>query len=123
MNNPVNWFEIATIDLERAKNFYTAVFNSEFEHIEMPGNEMYMFKMSGESAKYGSGAIVKTNENTPSAEGTIIYFSCKDAATEAARVDAAGGKLLFPKMSIGEFGFISQFIDTEGNRIGLHSEA
>jgi predicted enzyme related to lactoylglutathione lyase len=46
-----------------------------------------------------------------------------EIATEAVRVDAAGGKLLFPKMSIGEFGFISQFIDTEGNRIGLHSEA
>jgi predicted enzyme related to lactoylglutathione lyase len=28
--NPVNWFEIAVNDLERAKNFYTKVFNCQF---------------------------------------------------------------------------------------------
>lgn len=121
MNNPVNWFEIATVDLNRAKNFYKNVFNAEFEHISMPGTEMEMFKMGGEAQNYGGGALVKTEDNTPSTEGTIIYFSCKDVSEEASRVEGAGGKLLFPKMSIGDFGFISQFIDTEGNRIGLHS--
>lgn len=120
MNNPVNWFEIATIDLERAKEFYSKVFNAEFEYIEMPGSQMYMF--AGDSEDSGSlGALLKDKENTPSVDGTIIYFKCEDVAVEASRVEGAGGKLLFPKMSIGEFGFISQFIDSEGNRIGIHS--
>lgn len=121
MNNPVNWFEIATENLERAKDFYTAVFNREMQYIEMPDAKMYMF--AGEPESPGSmGAIVQASENTPSTDGVIIYFSCEDVNNEIQRVEQAGGKVLFPKMSIGEFGFISQFIDSEGNRIGLHSQ-
>jgi predicted enzyme related to lactoylglutathione lyase len=121
MNNPVNWFEIATIDLERAKEFYAMVFKREFQLIEMPGTKMYMF--AGETdAKGGAGALVLSEENKPSSDGTIVYFECEDVASETSRVETAGGTLLFPKMSIGEFGFISQCIDTEGNRIGFHSE-
>lgn len=120
MNNPVGWFEIATTNLERAKKFYTEVFKAEFQLIEMPDSKMYMF--AGEGDKPGAmGALIDDNQNTPSAEGTIVYFNSEDVAIEVGRVEAAGGKVLFPKMSIGEFGFISQFIDTEGNRIGLHS--
>ena len=120
MNNPVNWFEIATTDLERAKEFYSAVFKREFQLIEMPDTKMYMFDGGPES--FGAmGALVSGPENKPSSDGSIIYFRCDDVANEASRVEAAGGTLLFPKMDIGEFGFISQFIDTEGNKIGLHS--
>lgn len=121
MNNPVNWFEIAATDLERAKKFYTVVFKREFELVEMPGTKMYMFS-GGNGAQGAAGALVLSDENKPSADGTIVYFECEDVASETSRVESAGGKLLFPKMSIGEFGFISQCIDTEGNRIGLHSE-
>ena len=121
MNNPVNWFEIATSNLERAKDFYAAVFKRPFQLVEMPGAKMYMF--AGESSGNGAlGALVQSEENKPSADGTIIYFECEDVANETGRVEQAGGKLLFPKMSIGEFGFIAQCIDTEGNRIGFHSE-
>ncbi len=120
MKNPINWFEIAAPDLERAKNFYAQVFGVSFQFVDMPGSPMYMFPMDEKSHGCG-GALVKSDDNKPSAEGTIIYFSCEDVAVEAGRVEAAGGKLLFPKMSIGEFGFISHFIDTEGNRIGLYS--
>lgn len=120
MNNPVNWFEIATNNLERAKGFYTTVFNREFQLIEMPDSKMYMF--SGDPDTKGAvGALVSSEQNKPSTDGTIIYFDCEDVANETSRVESAGGKLLFPKMSIGQFGFISQCIDTEGNRIGFHS--
>ncbi|MFT7628392.1 MAG: putative enzyme related to lactoylglutathione lyase [Ulvibacter sp.] len=43
MSNPVNWFEIATTDLERAKEFYTVVFKRDFQLIEIPGSKMYIF--------------------------------------------------------------------------------
>jgi uncharacterized protein len=52
---------------------------------------------------------------------TLIYFSCDDCAVEESRVEAAGGRVQKPKMSIGEFGFISLAIDSEGNMFGLHS--
>lgn len=120
MNNPVSWFEIGCVDLERAKAFYTKVFNAAFEYVPMPDSPMYMFPGNPESAG-AMGALVQSESNKPSSEGTIIYFGSEDVAVEASRVDESGGKLLFPKTSIGEFGFIAQFIDTEGNRIGLHS--
>jgi len=120
MNNPVQWCEIAATDLDRAKDFYAKVFNLEFQLIEMPDSKMYMF---GSSDKPGSsGCLVKSSENKPSTDGTIIYFACKDCAVEAGRVEEAGGKLIVPKTDIGEFGFFAQFIDTEGNRLGIHSQ-
>jgi predicted enzyme related to lactoylglutathione lyase len=93
----------------------------EFQYIEMAETKMYMFNSGGPEAPGSTGALVNDKENVPSTNGTIVYFSCEDVSNEAARVEEAGGKLLFPKMSIGDFGFISQFIDLKGNRIGLHS--
>ena len=119
MNNPIQWLEIATTDLERAKGFYSKVFNLEFQFIEMPDSKMYMF---GSPNEVGStGCLMQAEGSTPSPDGTVVYFSCEDLATEAARVKEAGGNLLIPKTDIGEFGFFAQAIDTEGNRIGLHS--
>lgn len=120
MTNPVTWFEIAATDLERAKTFYEKVFKIECNFVDMPGSPMYMMGSAMDIPGAG-GAIVKSENNTPSTDGNMIYFTCEDVAVEASRVESAGGKLLFPKESIGEFGFIAQFIDTEGNRIGLHS--
>ena len=57
----------------------------------------------------------------PSSNNTVVYFETEDNIAEEQRIEAAGGKLVQPKMNIGEFGFISIFIDTEGNTIGLHS--
>ena len=53
---------------------------------------------------------------------TSALANLNDVAAEAARVEEAGGKLIVPKTDIGEFGFFAQCIDTEGNRIGMHSE-
>jgi len=119
MNNPIQWLEIAATDIERAKNFYAKVFNLEFQFIEMPETKMYMF---GQSGREGSSGLCQSPENKPSTDGTIIYFKCDDVAVEAACVEDAGGNLIVPKTDIGEFGFFAQFIDTEGNRIGMHSE-
>ena len=52
-----------------------------------------------------------------------MYFSCADCAVEAAKVEKAGGSLVKPKFSIGQYGFIALAFDTEGNLFGLHSIA
>lgn len=119
MYNPIHWLEIATKDLERAKSFYETVFKLEFQYLEMPDSKMYMF---GKQEMIGSGGcLVKSNDNKPSTEGTLVYFSSEDLATELGRIEEAGGKIIVPKTDIGEFGFFAHVIDTEGNRIGLHS--
>ena len=52
---------------------------------------------------------------------TLVYFHCEDCAVEEARMAAAGGQIKRSKMSIGEFGFVTLALDTEGNMVGLHS--
>ncbi|MFM8744236.1 MAG: VOC family protein [Cytophagales bacterium] len=121
MKNKLTWFEINVSDLERAKLFYQSVFGAEFTFVDMPDAPMYMFKADMANGEVG-GALVKASDNSPNDKGTVIYFGSQDVTVEAAKIEPAGGKLLFPKTSIGDFGFIAHFIDTEGNRIGLHSE-
>jgi predicted enzyme related to lactoylglutathione lyase len=119
--NPVGWFEIYVQDMDRAKAFYEAVFETPLERLNTPPDiEMWAFPMDLGSAG-APGALVKMNGCTSGGGGTLVYFSCADCADEAARVVAAGGQLMKPKFSIGEYGFIALAIDTEGNVIGLHS--
>jgi len=119
MSNPIQWLEIATTDLERAKSFYASVFGLEFEFVEMPDSKMYMFGAPGQEGS--SGCLINGEGSIPSAEGTMVYFSCDELSTELSRVEAAGGQVLVPKTDIGDFGFFAHILDTEGNRIGLHS--
>lgn len=122
--NPVGWFEIYVSDMERAKKFYEAVFDTKLETMSMP-EEFGNMKMEAFPADYtkagAPGALVQMSHVTPGVGGTLVYFSSDDCETEAARVEAAGGKIQQPKFSIGEYGFVCMFEDTEGNTIGLHS--
>jgi predicted enzyme related to lactoylglutathione lyase len=71
----------------------------------------------------GAGGALTTMEGMkPGGGGTLIYFACEDCAVEQARVEPAGGRVLQPKMKIGDYGFISICMDTEGNPIGLYSQ-
>lgn len=68
-----------------------------------------------------SGALVKMEGVPSGGNSTLVYFSCTDCALEQGRVTASGGRVYREKMSIGEYGFISLALDTEGNMFGLHS--
>jgi predicted enzyme related to lactoylglutathione lyase len=118
--NAVGWFEIPVNDLARAKRFYEKVFGVTLQPLEMGGSEMEMFPASPELPGAG-GALIKTDGYTPSHAGSVIYFSVASIEDALARVGASGGQTLVPKLGIGEFGFIAQFQDTEGNRIALHA--
>lgn len=119
-NNPVGWFEIYVQDSARAKAFYEAVFKVKLERLPSPGIEMWAFPM--QVGKMGApGALVRMPDFPSGGNSTLVYFSCEDCATEEARVKPAGGTVQRPKLSIGEYGFITLVIDTEGNMIGLHS--
>jgi predicted enzyme related to lactoylglutathione lyase len=71
------------------------------------------------------GAIVHGGGVTPSTEGTTVYLNGgDDLAPILSRVEPAGGSIAVPKTEIGnDFGFFALFIDTEGNKVGLHSMA
>lgn len=121
--NPVGWFEIYVSDLPRAKKFYEAVFAVKLENLPAPAEDLEMWMFPGDPERPGAtGTIAKMKGAGPGGNpGTIVYFSCEDCAVEESRVARAGGKVIRPKMGIGEYGFISLVHDTEENMIGLHS--
>lgn len=122
-SNPVSWFEIYVNEMETAKRFYESVLGVRLDKLNDPidsGIEMWAFPSDME--KYGAtGALVKMEGFTAGGNSTLVYFSCEDCAVEESRVEGSGGRIQQTKMSIGEYGFISLAIDTEGNMFGLHS--
>jgi uncharacterized protein len=118
--NPVGWFDLNVANLDRAKKFYETVFNVKLTDAPTEWGKQSFFPFNPKSPNI-SGALVEKKEFTPSSNNTVIYFETDDNIVEELRIEKAGGKVVQPKMNIGEFGFISIFIDTEGNTVGLHS--
>jgi len=126
MKKIINWFEIYTSDFERAKKFYKEVFRFDITDIPMDSDRHSQMQYASftnlNNQPEVNGALVKINEAKPGIGGTLVYFETEDITTELNRVEATGGKIIRPKLNIGEFGFIALIEDTEGNMIGLRSE-
>ena len=120
MANALNWFEIPVIDFSRAKTFYEKVLDIAIEPMVMGPVTMGM--LSSDQNAVG-GAIVQGDGGSASQNGTLVYLNGgDDLAPMLARVAEAGGTVVVPKTEIGNgFGFFAHFIDTEGNKVGLHS--
>ncbi|NLR64755.1 VOC family protein [Chitinophaga varians] len=127
MKNVVNWFEIYTTDFNRAQKFYTAVFQTELTVTPIQSDRHshmdYALFPGKEEGSGSMGALVKLDKVNPGPGGILVYFDTKEINSELGRVTAAGGKVLQPKVNIGEAGFIALIEDTEGNIIGLRSKA
>ncbi len=120
--NAIGWFDLYVDNMDRALGFYEAVFQQPLEPIGDPTGETVMRAFAGNMSAYGAaGALVKSPHARPGPGGTMVYFSVEDCAVQQARVEAAGGKVLRPKFSIGQFGYVTLCMDTEGNPFGLNS--
>ncbi|MBI4173466.1 MAG: VOC family protein [Candidatus Aenigmarchaeota archaeon] len=122
--NPVGWFEIPVSDMERAIKFYAAVFGHKLERHTLPALDMAWFPMHPDGMGAMGSLVFHKEFYTPSANGALVYFTAfsGDLANELARVALAGGKILVPKTKISdEHGFMAVILDSEGNRIALHS--
>lgn len=118
--NPVNWFEIPVTDMERAKSFYEVVFETQLSIQDMGPLLMAWFPME-QGATGSTGTLVKHDQYTPSYAGTLVYFTVDSIEDTLARIQANGGKVLNPKMAIGQYGYVAHFEDSEGNRVALHA--
>lgn len=125
--NIICWFEIYVKDIERAKKFYSEVLGTVFIDSGAPGESPEGMKMAFFSAIENqgvSGALIEmagTKEGDGHCVNTMVYFPCQDSSVEESRVIAAGGVVSRSKFSIGEFGFCSICVDSEGNPFGLFS--
>ncbi|MDX2047066.1 MAG: VOC family protein [Chitinophagaceae bacterium] len=122
--NSLNWFEIPVTDMERAKHFYQVVFSIHMDTDEMMGMQMAYFPSMPGNGK-ASGALVKSDFHKPSAEGCIIYLNGNpDLSSALEKVESVGGKIVMGKTAITpEIGYMAFFMDTEGNRVALHSQS
>ena len=121
-HNMVVWFEIPVSDMDRAKKFYETVLKIKIEIVDLGGLLMGWFPDLGK-ANGARGTLIKQESYIPSQEGTLVYFGCDDLQNELNRVEKAGGKIYQPKTEISpEHGCMGVFIDTEGNRVALHSQ-
>jgi uncharacterized protein len=124
MKNAISWFEIPTTDIERAQKFYETIFQIKLAPLETDNFKMRMFPLDDPMNGVG-GTLVKTDGfHVPSAtDGPLIYLNGNpDVQIILDRIEAAGGKITVPKTNISdEYGYMAVFIDTEGNRIALHS--
>jgi predicted enzyme related to lactoylglutathione lyase len=120
MQNLINWFEIAVKDLTRAKKFYGTILGVELKEVDMFGTKMAFFPSDGQNV---SGSLVQGDDYTPSTEGSLIYLNGgSNLETILSKVEAAGGKIFVPKTQISpEMGYFAIFMDSEGNKMALHS--
>jgi predicted enzyme related to lactoylglutathione lyase len=120
----VNWVEIPVTDFDRAKKFYSELFQFEMPVMDMHGSQMGFLLFDMQKGGIGA-AIVKGAEYSPSSSGCKVYLNGGDDLNVILnRVEAAGGKVLEPKTEVSkEVGFFAGFMDTEGNHIYLHSRA
>ncbi|MBO0322455.1 VOC family protein [Muricauda sp. CAU 1633] len=121
--NLVGWFEIPVVDIDRAKKFYDAVFRVEIQLHDLGGTKMGWFP--ADHGKPGaSGSLIQNKDwYTPSErEGVLIYFNSIDLQNELDRIEPNGGKIVQAKTQISpDIGYMAVFLDSEGNRIALHS--
>lgn len=117
------WFELPTTDLARAETFYRAVLGHPLRRETSPDGSLEMSIFDPPDAEF-KGALVKGEHFTPGMSGALVYLNGgDDLALPLSRVEAAGGRVVMPKTPIGPYGHIALFIDSEGNRVGLHSMA
>lgn len=125
--NMISWFEIPVTDMDRAKKFYETVFQVNIAINEFGGLLMGWFPPAEDITAPGiSGSLVQHEDYIPSdTHGVLVYFNSQsgDIDNELSRVEAAGGKIVKPKILISnEIGYMGLIIDTEGNRIALYNK-
>ena len=120
MTNAINWFEIPVTDFDKAKKFYETLFGAEIMEMPFPNGR---YGMLPSDMQNGVGGGLAQGEGFESSDkGTIAYLNGgDDLDIPLSRIEQAGGKIIMPKTSIGQNGFMAHFLDTEGSRVALHS--
>lgn len=119
LKNYVNWFEIPVINFQQAVNFYNTIYSID---MEITANQNYTMAFFPANKGIG-GALVCGPGSVPSEKGPLIYLNGgTDLNNVLSKIGAAGGRVIMPKTLISEeSGYFAIFLDTEGNKLALHS--
>jgi len=121
MEMKLSWFEIPVANMKRAISFYEAVFGITVD-LQDFGGVLMGFLPRPDTMEAASGALIKYESYIPSQEGALLYFNADDITACLERVRTAGGRVMQNKTQISEeHGYMGVFVDSEGNRVALHS--
>ena len=122
MANQIVWCDIPVLDLNRAVKFYSAVLGAEVKKQEFPG--MMIGILPHNDGEVGGCLLTSTShDDKPSDQGPLIYLNANNRLDEAIEaVIPNGGKVLKAKHLIGPYGSRAIILDSEGNRVALHSD-
>ncbi|BFP41219.1 hypothetical protein FGF1_20640 [Flavobacteriaceae bacterium GF1] len=120
MESRISIFEIPATNISRAVHFYETILDIKIVLMAIQEMEMGIFPYEGQMV---TGVIIKGDGYRPSSDGVTIYLNGgPDLQVILNKVEKNGGKISVPKTPhADESGFFALFLDTEGNRIGLHS--
>lgn len=114
------WFEIPVNDMARARQFYSNILEIKMGDEMQMGTASMCFFPWEDDEEGSTGSLIKQESYTPSYQGAMIYLSVKEIDPVIERIKAEGTNVINEKMSIGQFGFVAHFEDSEGNRVALH---
>ena len=119
MAHSVVWFDLPVVDLDRAIQFYTAVLGADVHKDVHPQGALGVLPHGPGEV---SGCLVTSGKAQPSQDGPLLYFNVNGRLDKAiAEVESHGGQILEPRHTIGPYGHRAVVVDSEGNRIALHS--
>src|SRR3989344_5815882 len=121
MENAIDWFEIPAADFDRAVKFYSAIYGFKMQLMDLGELKMALFPVK--KGGMGGSVVYHPDAYTPSEKGTLVYLNANpDLNKVLSKVEKAGGKIIQKKKLIApDIGYMALFIDTEGNRVALHS--
>ena len=105
-------FELVATDAERAKRFYSSLFDWKFKNMNVPGMDYFMTE--GDEP---TGAIYADEGGAKGAP--IVYFSTDNIDASVKTVRELGGSA-DDKLPIPGQGWFSACVDTEGNKFSLY---
>lgn len=116
----VSWFEIPAIDFDQAIEFYQHIFSIKMQKTVTDSNAMAYFPMTSGVC----GAVVAGSGYVPSDTGPLIYLNGgDDLSVVLDKVEEVSGRIIMPKTLISEeSGYFAVFIDSQGNKLALHSK-
>ena len=118
LHNRAVWFDIPVADLDRAAAFYRAVLEIDVRKQEFDG---FAFCFLAHDEGNG-GCLVPGAGEISSTGGILVYLNVDGRIRDAiAQVEQRGGKVMEPVHAIGPHGFRAVVLDSEGNRVALHS--
>jgi len=120
MSHRFVWVDIPVHDLDRAIAFYAEVLGTAVTREGGPG---FSFGLLAHSGSDVAGCLYLADDgNAPSPRGPLVYLNVEGRIVDAERaVAAGGGEILKTTHAIGPHGYRAIVLDSEGNRVALHS--